>query len=389
MERYDTQSMANIPAQDKLDALCGALELSYSEFDSLIADNSPVFRTIKGHCFEAVFQNVLAQNGIQSLDVGGDSDIDISVNGYGLQLKTPNLAGTASSICEYKTHKTHGAKSEGESMDYYHRIDDFADFFVGLVSYSPFKVLIIPKKDLPRHHSDSQYISSPFRLNWKDEFARYVNAFDALGVKMKRIDLSSIIAGKKELLPKTAIKAGLTTDIVLNTILREENFRIWDMSIRGFAREIVIKRILNDIGVKFTDEPKTIRPERGEKADMAIMRKDSIAFVQIKGVSVRKCKFNGLDSLIAVETQLTRGRVNDHPTQSRLYLYSDFDYLFLALDPPISFLVYGRFEWSVFLIPSDKLTRHFRFNNRYSSFQQFVARDLEEYKLSQNKQCLF
>ena len=45
--------------------------------------------------------------------------------------------------------------------------------------------------------------------------------------------------------------------------------------------------------------------------------------------------FNGKDSIIATETQLTRGRVSNHPTQSRLYLKTDFDYLILCVDPPL------------------------------------------------------
>ena len=39
------------------------------------------------------------------------------------------------------------------------------------------------------------------------------------------------------------------------------------------------------------------------------------------------------NSIIDIETQLSRGRVNDHPTQSRLYHFTDFEYLILALDP--------------------------------------------------------
>ena len=36
----------------------------------------------------------------------------------------------------------------------------------------------------------------------------------------------------KELLPLTAKSLGLKTDIIVDSILRESNFRIWDMNIK-------------------------------------------------------------------------------------------------------------------------------------------------------------
>ena len=391
-DQFNTKSMSNIPTQYKLDVLCCALGLCYDELDSLIADNSPVFRTIKGHCFEVALEKVLAKNGISSKDIGGDGDVDLVVNGHNLQLKTPNMAGTTDFVCQYKTHKTHGAKSEDESMDYYHKVDDFAEFFVGLISYDPFEVFIIPKEKLPRHHLDDSYIVSPFTISKKKgydlDMSEYVNAFNLIGISMNNIDVSSIVNGQNEMLPKTSQKLGLTTDIVLNTILREENFRIWDMSIRGFAREVVIKRFLKNIGVKCSDEPQKYRMERGEKADLAVVRKSDTIFLQVKGISTTKCKFSGMDSIIATETQLTRGRVNDHPTQSRLYMCSDFDYLLLAIDPPVSYMIFDKPEWSVFIIPTDELDRHNIYSRRLSSLQKFTASELLKYDITKFKSLL-
>lgn len=72
---------------NKLDALCEVLGFTYGELDLLIAKHSPVLRTVKGHCFEVAFERVLANNGYTTKDVGGDTDIDLEVNGFTLNPK--------------------------------------------------------------------------------------------------------------------------------------------------------------------------------------------------------------------------------------------------------------------------------------------------------------
>ncbi len=392
-KHHNGQPMSRIPTKDKIDALCSALDLNYDEFDTLIADNSPVLRTVKGHCFEVAMEYILSQNKIESEDVGGDSDIDLLVNGHNLQLKTPNLGGTTDTEFEYKTHKTHGAKSELESMDYYHKVSDFADFFVGLISYKPFRVFIIPREKLPRHPKDNRYIKSPFKISLDGDNlftgkSPYINAFHLLGINISQIRISDIANATNELLPKSSMTIGVNSDIIVNTILREPNFRIWDMSIRGFAREVVVKRYLNKIGVCFSDKPSQYKKDRGEKSDLAIIRNDGPLFIQVKGISTNNCIFNNLNSIIATETQLTRGRVNDHPTQSRLYKISDFDYLLLAIDPPISYMVYKEPIWKIFLIPSNKLKTHSKFPNRYNTLQKFLASTLLDYEIQNYKSLL-
>lgn len=392
-KRHKWLPISQIPTTEKIDALCCALNLSYGEFDTLIAGNSPVLRTVKGHCFEVAMETILSQNDIESKDVGGDSDIDLYVNGHNLQLKTPNLGGTTDTEYEYKTHKTHGAKSELESMDYYHKVSDFAEFFVGLISYKPFKVFIIPREKLPKHPKDNRYIKSPFKISiYGDHFNKeespYINAFHLLGININHIRISDIANGTNELLPESAKAIGVNSDIIVNTILREPNFRIWDMSIRGFAREVVVKRYLKSIGARFSDNPSLYRKERGEKADLAIIRKSGSLFIQVKGISTNNCAFNKLNSIIATETQLTRGRVNDHPTQSRLYKVTDFDYLLLAIDPPISYMIYQEPTWKIFLIPSKILKTHAKFPNRYNTLQKFMARNLLKYEIQNYKGLL-
>ena len=94
LRQYNVSSIAYIPLIDKVEALCFSVGLSIRELDEMIASNSPVLRSVKGHCFEVVFEQLLAKNGYKPKDVGGDTDTDLEVNGLSLQLKTPNMGGT-------------------------------------------------------------------------------------------------------------------------------------------------------------------------------------------------------------------------------------------------------------------------------------------------------
>ncbi|KAA6325690.1 hypothetical protein EZS27_025129 [termite gut metagenome] len=378
---YNCKNISDIPTKDKLLALCDCLKLSVVEFDTMIAENSPVLRTVKGHAFEVALQHLLELKGIAVSDIGGDSNIDLTVNGHQLQLKTPNIGGTTETEVEYKTHKTHGAKSEKESMEYYHTINSFADYFVGLVSYSPFQVFIIPKEKLERHSLNNSYIQSPFKIQIKDN--PYLNNFKQIGIIFDNSETSCIEPFKQELMPLTSHKIGINSKIILDTILRNCNFRIWDMSIRGFAREVALKSFLDNQNINYSNKPTELRKKRGDKSDLAIKKYNGeYIFIQVKGISTNNCIFNKENSIIATETQLTRGRVNDHPTQSRLYLETDFDYLLLCLDPPISYMVGIGEKWIFCIISSSKLKKHSKITNRFNSLQKFTLQELLKHEMT-------
>jgi hypothetical protein len=234
---HQIENISELSDDAKLNILLTAIQLPVHTFDDLLANNPPVLRTIKGHAFEVVFKRILQLLGHPFTEVGGDSDIDLTVNGVTLQLKTPYLAGSLNEIVQFKTHKTHGAKSEQESMSYYHKAEDFADYLVGLVSYTPFKLVLIARDELPRHSKSNEYILSPFKINWTTHLG--LNDFNRINVSnYVESDITHLMSySETELLPLTSKKLQLSTNIILDTILLESNFRIWDMNIRGFARE--------------------------------------------------------------------------------------------------------------------------------------------------------
>ena len=68
--------ISKIDAQTKLNALCDSLQMSHHTFDRMISENSPVFRTVKGHAFESFFDYLLQANNVSVKEVGGDDAID-------------------------------------------------------------------------------------------------------------------------------------------------------------------------------------------------------------------------------------------------------------------------------------------------------------------------
>jgi hypothetical protein len=389
LNKFSCNSIEDLPAKIKLDALCDNLKFSYAEFDELILNNSPVLRTVKGHVFENFFDNLIRKAGYEVIEVGGDSAVDRKVNGFSLQLKTPTLAGTRHNLVQFKTHKTHGAKSERECFSYYHSKNHFADLLVGLVTYSPLIILFIFREELPSHPLSPEHILSPFTVDWTNHLGK--NSFERIGVKLE-LEKHPPLMCENELLPNLAGFLNVTSDIILNTILNKDNFRIWDMAIRGFSREIAFKQFCKSIDIDLLSPYITGR-KRADKSDHAILNKDkeSYTFLQMKGISTNNCSFTENNLIVATETQLTRGRVNDHPTQSRLYLSSDFDFLILALDPAISYLYQKAakyknpsLEWEFYAIPTSHLESHHQMPHRIKSLQKFKYKELQRYKASSN-----
>lgn len=381
LELRHRKKVSELDVDTKLQALTEALGLSIYDFDALMANNSPVLRTVKGHAFETFFDALLRKSGVAVEEIGGDSAVDREVNGYTLQLKTPNLSGTKNGFVEYKTHKTHGAKSESESIDYYHKASHFADFLVGLVSYEPLEIIFISQDELPRTLASSCHIKSPFKV-LKDQH-QGLNAFHRIGVRELAKNEGVFCQPGHELLPLTAKSIGVSSEVIVDTIMKKDNFRVWDMSIRGFAKELSFTQYFDSIGIELED-PKVTGRDRFEKADFVFKDGLSYKFIQMKGVSTNNCVFDTLDPVVAIETQLTRGRVNDHPTQSRLYLRSDFDYLAIALDPPLV-QICRKEEFNskseFYLIPSTKLISHGTMGHRFNSLQKFTYSSLQEFKV--------
>ena len=160
---------------------------------------------------------------------------------------------------------------------------------------------------------------------------------------------------------------------------------MWDMAIKGFCREYSFESYCYRKGIVLKN-PNITNRLRYDKADFVVPEGASYSFLQMKGVSINNCKLDIDDPIIATETQLTRGRVNDHPTQSRLYLAADFDFLILAIDPVIAHQCNQLGEqdplmWEYYKIPTSVLSTHHIYTNRLSSLQRFTYSYLQQFKM--------
>lgn len=384
---YNCSTAKELSPNQKLESLCTALAIDRLSLDEIIANSPEVKRTVKGHAFEIIFEKMLINNAISCTDIGGDGDTDLIVNNITLQLKTPYVNGCSENTVSYKTHKTHGAKSELESFDYYHKVSDFADYLVGLVSYEPFQVVIIPKNELPRVPDHDEYIQSPMYINIEN--GQYINDFNKLGISKSLVFPRSITTlDSNEILPLSASAMDVRSEYILEAIFRIENFRIWDMNMRGFIRERSLSNLFSQNSI--TVFPPTITGlDRPEKSDLVLQNKENnyIRF-QVKGLTFSGCRFDGQNSRIDCETQLSRGRVNDHPTQSRLYKISDFEYVIMAMDPPytnkynLEYFGTPNYKWSYYCVPVAALSTHPTYTTRIASHQYIMFKDLLQYKIN-------
>ena len=248
-EIFFNKKASDLSPEIKADILCSVMRITRDDLDNVIAKHPEVSRTIKGHAFEVVFDSMMSINNINCIELGGDTDIDRIINNYTLQLKTPYINGCSYGIVSYKTHKTHGAKSQMESVDYYHKVDDFADFLVGLVSYEPFTVLIVPKTALPRVLEHPNHIQSPMYLNIDNPAIN--NNFRQLDIKQKMYFPANLLSPtNNECLPISSKLLQLKSDYILRAIFIKNNFRIWDMNMRGFIREHILLKRFAAHGIK-------------------------------------------------------------------------------------------------------------------------------------------
>ena len=401
---YPDLDLREIPTQEKADILISAMGVSLKDLDKTMAENPQVLRTIAGHSFETVTDVIMIGSGAQVTLVGGDTNVDRIVNGTSVQIKTPYRAGTKleKGIVSYKCHKTHGAKSEREGEDYYELAEEYPDIVLGLISLSPFRVLVLKNSEVPRHQKFSRRLLSPFRIPFTNH--KSLNAFDRIGVEIGQKPTEHITQKGPPLLPKTGqriaelfrLNQPISDGIILDTIFAEENFRIWDMSIRGFIRETIFDAQVRDHGGRVW-ETSAFTKRRSDKADGVLVKKtDGVeAFYQMKGVSVNNCRFD--EGIVGTEAQLTRGRVNDHETQSRMYLKStppwdtglqaDFECLILALEPPIVDMLRGfkqnrrEDRWEFYAIPTDRLQSHANFPHRVKPLQRFHIDEIQRFRV--------
>ena len=132
-----------------------------------------------------------------------------------------------------------------------------------------------------------------------------MNNFSRLGIENAPDATKILVSENPGFLPLTATAVGeslglgapLRPDIILETILTEENFRIWDMSVRGFMRETVFQDRLTNNGSK-VHPAGLFKRARSNKTDGLLININGVrAYFQMKGLSVNNCNFETGDDL--------------------------------------------------------------------------------------------
>ena len=192
------------------------IRMTPAEFDAFCSSEPHVVRSLKGHCFEAWFDDLLTRAGYHCEEIGGDSLFDRRVNGKTLQLKTPYQRGTVDGVkVSYRMHKTHGPE---RFPDVLYRREDFADFLVGHRRGND--VLICPaanmplKKEVQKKSPWPDYIADPTPFNWNCE---WVNRYDLIGVDAKRISADE--SGDSLFFPAIARAVGFNDVYIVKAIL--------------------------------------------------------------------------------------------------------------------------------------------------------------------------
>lgn len=302
------------------------IRMTPAEFDAFCSSEPHVVRSLKGHCFEAWFDDLLTRAGYHCEEIGGDSLFDRRVNGKTLQLKTPYQRGTVDGVkVSYRMHKTHGPE---RFPDVLYRREDFADFLVGHRRGND--VLICPaanmplKKEVQKKSPWPDYIADPTPFNWNCE---WVNRYDLIGVDAKRISADE--SGDSLFFPAIARAVGFNDVYIVKAILNPRNFRVWQQNIVGSVREFHFKKWLTGQGFRLQTPAEARLDYRSRnKVDLICFRSGSIegARIQVKGLTKSLCKGN----IAGVETKNSHGR-----PPLRLYRRTDFDYLAVVVDPGV------------------------------------------------------
>lgn len=359
--------------------MCGRLKkyvgnIPWPVIETVILTTESTWRPMRGYCFETWFMRILEHAGIKIEYGSGDTLVDMVVKTDGdditLQLKTHSKATyKEGKSIGYDLHKTHGRERMPDNL---YDPNDFPDFLVGK---HPDGVIIKPRKDLPRHPKHTSKLHNVAKFEWKDG----LNDFQKIGIK-REIRFPDFSWQNIEF-PIIGSETQLSDYDILETLLRNENFRLLKQNVIGNLREWHFQQlaISKNILVSRAGTGKEI------KVDFLLAGGKKI---QVKGVTKRISNSNRM----CVEVKGSHGRV-----PKRLYKSGSFDFLVIVLDPfeiPAAVIPKNidRTEFNCIIIPADRLPIHKRSKEWGSPYYKdifcFKFEDVDINALGLLKPCL-
>ena len=274
-------------------------DIDWKIIDHIVQKDANILRPIKGVAFEEYFKKILRKQfpTIDIKDGEGDSDIDLYVNGYKLQLKTHAKAPTIENrFVGVALHKTHGLERRPHNL--YKISERTFDFLV--LRHPISGIFIIPYEEIKEHNSWSGYLDDPAKIPWD---SLRLNNWKL--IELDEIDGVSIderTSPRNSELPFLSKETFLEDYEIIETLCKPEYFRAAVMGLKGNIKEYWFELYLKDLGYK-------VNPPIGPypKYDLAVEDKFGLEKrIQTKGTSKNMCDIT--KNTIGVEIMGTHGR---------------------------------------------------------------------------------
>lgn len=317
--------------------------------DLIVQKDANILRPIKGVAFEEYFKKILRQRfpDISIKDGLGDSDVDLYVNGFRLQLKTPDKGSTKyGDKVGVALHKTHGLEKRPYNL-YSIKAKTF-DFLVLLHPESG--IYIVPHNEIPKHNSWPGYLDDPAKISWH---SKRLNNWKEIGLtEIDGIAIDDRTPPKESALPFLSKETFLEDYEIIETLCKPEYFRAAVMGLKGNIKEYWFENYIKKLGYR-------VKPPLGSypKYDITIMDKNGVnRKVQTKGTSRNMCDLSRCT--IGVEIMGTHGRF-----PKRGYTKRMIDYVAVVISS--SQLPPGKLSKGphFIIIPAKDLPLHYKIGN--------------------------
>lgn len=337
--------------------------IDWKIIEHIVQKDANILRPIKGVAFEEYFKKILRKKfpNIDIKDGEGDSDVDLFVNGYKLQLKTPAKSPTLENrFVGVSLHKTHGLEKRPHNL--YKIVAKTFDFLV--LQHPISGIFIIPYDEIPEHNSWPGYLDDPARIPWNSPS---LNNWGLIGLdEIDGLTIDDRTAPQNSELPFLSKETCLEDFEIIETLCKPEYFRAAVMGLKGNIKEHWFEVHLKNLGYK-------ISPPIGSypKYDVAIENVNGEKKkVQTKGTSKNMCNIE--KNTIGVEVMGTHGRF-----PSRGYKKDMIDYVAVIISskqlPKIKLSTGPHF----ILIPVEDLPLHYKIG-KGNEFDQVLWND-EQY----------
>ncbi|GAH00801.1 unnamed protein product, partial [marine sediment metagenome] len=219
--------------------------IDWAIVEHVIQKDTNILRPIKGVAFEEYFKKIL-RNKYPDIDIKdgvGDSDVDIYVNVFKLQLKTPQSGSTRSKQqVGVALHKTHG--NEKRPFNLYDRNNYVFEFLVVLHPESG--IYIIPYKEIPEHKVWKGYLADPAIFEWN---SYWLNKWSLIGLDfINNISIDNRRIPLKSELPTLSKETFLEDHEIIEMLCKPEYFRAAVMGLKGNIKEQWFIEYLEKLG---------------------------------------------------------------------------------------------------------------------------------------------